>query len=144
MKKFNIIFSVIITTCFFYPAILFAQQGSLNWVRATANAGWSAREGHTSVVFNNKMWVMGGFNGTIRYNDVWYSTNGINWSQATANAGWSARCYHTSVVFNNKMWVLGGDGGGNDVWYSTDGNSWTQATANALSKKSINERDRWR
>jgi len=131
MKKFNIIFSVIITTCFFYPAILFAQQGSLNWVRATANAGWSAREGHTSVVFNNKMWVMGGFNGTIRYNDVWYSTNGINWSQATANAGWSARCYHTSVVFNNKMWVLGGDGGGNDVWYSTDGNSWTQATANA-------------
>jgi len=27
------------------------------------NAGWSARSGHTSVVFDNKIWIMGGYDG---------------------------------------------------------------------------------
>ena len=82
------------------------------WQCATENAGWSGRYGHTSVVFDNKMWVLGGG----YKNDVWYSSDGINWVCATENAGWSPRDDHTSVVFDNKMWVLGG-GYKNDVWY---------------------------
>jgi dihydrofolate reductase len=106
----------------------------VTWTQATANAGWSARYNHTSVVFDNKMWVIGGYDASGRRNDVWYSTDGINWTQATANAGWSARYLHSSVVFDNKMWVMGGydaSGRRNDVWYSTDGVTWTQATTNA-------------
>ena len=88
---------------------LFAQQGSMDWTQATTSAGWSARQWHTSVVFDNKIWVIGGCENSSSYkNDVWYSTDGVNWTQATANAGWSARYGHTSVVFNNKIWVIGG------------------------------------
>jgi parallel beta-helix repeat protein len=101
-------------------------------------ARWSPRCGHTSVVFDNKMWVMGGASSTFHYymNDVWYSSDGVNWTQATASAGWSARYSHTSVVFDNKMWVIGGHTStspynNNDVWYSSDGVNWTQATASA-------------
>jgi|GEM_PF-1969443 len=101
-----------------------------NDYQATANAGWSARECHTSVVFDGKMWVLGGYDGEGLKKDVWYSTDGVNWTQATANAGWSARATHTSVVFDGKMWVIGGEDK-KDVWYSTDGVNWTQATANA-------------
>uniref|UniRef100_A0A7C6A8F3 PKD domain-containing protein n=1 Tax=candidate division WOR-3 bacterium TaxID=2052148 RepID=A0A7C6A8F3_UNCW3 len=99
------------------------------WHLATPSAQWSARCNHTSVVFNNKIWVLGGY----YENDVWYSTDGVNWTRATASAGWSGRYGHTSVVFDNKIWVLGGYDGSfkNDVWYSPDGVSWTQATANA-------------
>ena len=92
-----------------------------NDYQATANAGWSARECHTSVVFDGKMWVLGGYDGEGLKKDVWYSTDGVNWTQATANAGWSARATHTSVVFDGKMWVIGGQDGSykNDVWYIT-------------------------
>jgi hypothetical protein len=50
--------------------------GSL-WTQATAAAGWTARHVHASVVFDNKMWVLGGYN-TARRNDVWYSSNGVS------------------------------------------------------------------
>jgi hypothetical protein len=103
------------------------------WRLATSSASWSPRCGHTSVVFDNKIWVLGGgYDGSHR-NDVWYSSDGVNWTRATANAGWSPRKYFTSVVFNNKIWILGGDDDNrvNDVWYSSDGVNWTRATANA-------------
>jgi outer membrane protein assembly factor BamB len=112
----------------FFP--LFAQE--MDWTIATDSAQWHARGYHTSVVFDNKMWVIGGFNSTRR-NDVWYSEDGINWTEATASAPWAGRMGHTSVVFDNKIWVIGGYSGSlrNDVWYSEDGVNWTQATAAA-------------
>jgi len=106
-----------------------------SWTRATANASFSGRRGHASVVFDNKMWVIGGQDtGGAYRNDVWYSSDGATWTQATASASFSKRFYHTSVVFDNKMWVIGGYNNSvnfNDVWYSSDGVTWTRATANA-------------
>ena len=89
----------------------------LPWQEATGSANWSARSNHTSLVYNNKMWMLGGTDGS-RKNDVWDSTDGINWTETTASANWSARNSHTSLVYNNKMWVLGGNDGSrkNDVW----------------------------
>ncbi len=92
------------------------------WTNATVNAGWSPRGAHASVVYDNKMWVMGGDSDSGLKNDTWYSTNGANWTQATANASWERRYGHSSVVYDNKMWVMGGVAYGpaikNDVWYS--------------------------
>jgi hypothetical protein len=106
----------------------------VTWTQATAAAGWSLRANFTSVVFDNKIWVMGGTNGTTYYNDVWYSTDGVTWTQATASAGWSGRVGLRSVVFDNKMWVMAGYNGTtyyNDVWYSTNGVNWICATSAA-------------
>jgi hypothetical protein len=104
------------------------------WQCATESAGWSPRRNHTSVVFDNKMWVLGGWDYSGYRNDVWYSSDGINWVCATESAGWSPREGHTSVVFDNKIWVLGGYDGDdfrNDVWYSSDGINWVCATESA-------------
>ena len=118
--------------------VIFNTTGDFK--KVTSHAAWSARSYTASVVFNNKMWVLGGRIGTNDNssdftNDVWSSSDGINWTQATANAPWTARYGHTSVVFNNKMWVLGGFDTSrsrtSDVWSSSDGINWTQATANA-------------
>lgn len=138
MKKSRslLTFAVLFAACLLLPAALHAQQGTTVWTQATANAGWSARNGHASITFDGKIWVLGGYDGTYK-NDVWYSTDGVTWTQATASAAWTARDYHASVVFDNKMWVLGGYNGSvdysffHDVWYSTDGVTWTQATASA-------------
>ena len=100
-----------------------------------ANANFSGRAGHSSVVFDNKIWVIGG-SGSDNDSDVWYSKNGGDWTQATASAPFTARASHTTITFNDKIWVIGGreETGGdfkNDVWYSDDGENWTQATAAA-------------
>ncbi|MBI3305345.1 hypothetical protein HYZ80_03445, partial [Candidatus Parcubacteria bacterium] len=122
-------------------------DSATSWTSATSAAQWSERYSPTSLVFNNQMWVIGGYDdnvaggcvATSECNDVWYSTTGTSWTQSTAAAQWSERYYHTSLVFNNQMWVIGGyddnvSGGCvatfecNEVWYSTTGTSWTQST----------------
>ena len=97
-----------------------------SWKLINESSGFPGREGHTSLVFNDKMWVLGGYT-VPSSNDVWSSTDGGNWTQVTSNASWSARWMHQSVVFDNKMWVIGGVGGGNSSWYSIDGENWSQA-----------------
>ncbi|MDD5529904.1 MAG: T9SS type A sorting domain-containing protein [bacterium] len=116
-----------------YKDVWYSTDG-INWTCATASAGWSKRAIHTSLVFDNKMWIIGGLNDSIMqvYNDVWYSTDGITWICATDSAGWSQRCGHSSTVFDNKMWVMGGTNCGesfDDVWYSDNGTNWTKATS---------------
>jgi hypothetical protein len=113
------------------------------WHCATRSAGWSARLGAAGVVFNGKMWILGGveryFDGEPRHlrNDVWHSTDGKQWTLATANAPWAPRAYHAALAFGGKMWVFGGGNylptyaGYNDVWNSSDGVHWTKVTEHA-------------
>ena len=60
----------------------------------TANAGWSARQGHSSVVMpDGSIVLMGGYytnpyDEDINTNDVWRSTDkGATWKQMTAVPG---------------------------------------------------------
>ncbi len=94
-------------------------------IKANDNTGWSKRLEPASVVFDGKLWVLGGYDGSKK-NDVWSSTDGQTWKQVTSSASWSVRDDHTSVVFNSKLWVLGGGSHKNDVWSSSDGKNWTE------------------
>jgi hypothetical protein len=118
-----------------YKNDIWYSSDGINWTLATSSASWSGRYGHTSVVFNDKIWVIGGLDNSGLKNDVWYSSDGVNWTLATDTAPWSERYGHTSVVFDDKIWVIGGwDNSGlkNDVWYSSDGVNWTLATDTAF------------
>ena len=53
-------------------------------------AQWAGRTAHTSVVFDDKIWLMGGV-ASLRMNDVWASRDGAVWVEATASAGWAGR-----------------------------------------------------
>ncbi len=86
-----------------------------------------------SVVFNNRMWILGG--GTYDtptvpkrkfYNDVWSSPDGMHWEQHVEHAPWTPRQYHDVAAFDGRMWVMEGwnHGNRNDVWYSADGVNW--------------------
>lgn len=99
------------------------------WAPVTQSANtFGPRTGHTSLVFNNQLWVIGGKNASGQVlNDVWYSPDGTNWTQAQAN--FAPRYNHTSLVFDGKIWVIGGWDGThlyNDVWSSGDGIHWTR------------------
>ena len=111
-----------------------------NWTEETSNASFPARTGHASVIFDNKIWVIGGRQGSsggTELNDAWYSSDGINWTQATGNAAFGARYIHKVVVLNGKMWLLGGRNitssqvYAEEVWSSSDGINWTLETDTA-------------
>lgn len=105
-----------------------------NWALATDSAPWDRRWDLSSVVYDGKIWIIGGSGSRDRKNDVWYSADGATWTSATLSAPWSGRSGHSSVVYDGKMWVIGGSGLAdlkNDVWYSTNGVTWTSATLSA-------------
>ena len=117
-----------------YNDVWYSTDG-INWIEATDNASWIPRQAFELLVFDNKMWVIGGFDESNVLNDVWYSSDGVNWTEATSNANWTARMRFGALTYDNKMWVMGGMDGVfsalNDVWYSSDGVNWTEATSNA-------------
>jgi hypothetical protein len=96
------------------------------WTLLTANAGWSARYGHTMVQYNDgSLVLMGGNEGSNAASakrDVWRSTNhGQTWTQQTGTAGWSARWFSSSVTVGSNIILTGGYNGTTalkDVWRS--------------------------
>lgn len=89
-------------------------------------------------VFDNKIWLAGGYDGKNYHNGVWNSTDGVTWKRVTDNAPWSARNTRL-IVFQDKLWLLGGgviDGhrdpnpkSGDEMWTSPDGKSWSKVDA---------------
>jgi len=106
-----------------------------NWTEVPQNPTMpSKRERPAAVVFNGRMYVMGGKANGGLLNDVYSSEDGENWTLETASAPWSPRVNFNVVTFDGKMWIAGGlvgASGINDVWSSTDGANWTQVTGSA-------------
>ena len=53
---------------------------------------WTARGTHSSVVFQDRLWIIGGHSQQRCVNDVWSSQDGVNWVQVTPEAPWSRGC----------------------------------------------------
>jgi hypothetical protein len=118
------------------------------WQQVTGNAPFAARDGAGALVYDNKMWLLGGWNPyekdkayfpKVTNNEVWSSTDGAEWTLVKPNTfkdgvfdpktDWEGRHTGGYAVFQNKMWLIGGDVNQghyhNDVWNSTDGQTWT-------------------
>jgi N-acetylneuraminic acid mutarotase len=84
-----------------------------------------ARSGHQAVIFNGKMWILGGAIPGIT-NTTYYSTDGSTWT-AGGELPISVR-NQGAIVHDGKMWIIGGDTGASRTtatYYSTDGSTWT-------------------
>lgn len=124
-----------IRTTDFYPEFM-------DWEEIKTRSSWPARDSHAVVVFQNKIWLMGGVNGenfknekgnilywkAPHYSDIWYSEDGKNWKKIVDNAPWGKRRSMQVAIFNNKMWLVGGWGPeigySNIIWVSENGKDW--------------------
>jgi len=114
------------------------------WETVAETSNLPQRIFYGAVVFDNKIWMLGGFDGKRYHNDVWNSADGVTWKLVVENAPWSPRNVGVVTVFNNKLWLMGGgviDGDTadnsnsyNEVWLSGDGVAWKRAKSN-LNKK---------
>ena len=111
------------------------------WYAHDQSTPWSNREGFQVLVYDNKVWVIGGrYTDGVEANDIYYNTvysssDLKTWSTVTSSAiaGISGFAYQGSVVYDNKMWIIGGvfdDGVGTvepkkAVYSSTDGSTWS-------------------
>ncbi|PKL62972.1 MAG: hypothetical protein CVV31_03000 [Methanomicrobiales archaeon HGW-Methanomicrobiales-2] len=98
------------------------------WTRQTANAEWTARYAHSSVVVGDSIVLMCGYDGSANQNDVWRSDDyGATWVEVTPDDWWPERQHPTSVAMPDGSIILMGGyntGAMNDVRRSDDG-GWT-------------------
>jgi hypothetical protein len=136
---------ILTAACTMAPDALRAQtkpdSKNLSWVRVTEHAGWQPRDSSGEVVYNSKMWLLGGWFDSYGPfpHDVWNSSDGVHWNQVTQAAPWVHADLPVSLVFDNKMWMMSGwykgrfkdASASNQVWRSVDGANWECATAKA-------------
>lgn len=114
------------------------------WEQVTDAAEWPPSDGMGALVFQDRMWLVGGWNPTTYpmkcHNEVWNSDDGITWNQVKPNTflddtfdptlDWEGRHTAGYVVYQDKMWIIGGDPlqghYQSDVWNSSDGETWSQ------------------
>lgn len=119
------------------------------WTNITHEAAFAPRDGAGALVFNGRMWLLGGWSPEdkthfprICSNDIWSSADGVTWIPEKPNTfldqafvsseDWEGRHTAGYVVHRDQMWIVGGDVNQghyqNDVWSSSDGRSWTLRT----------------
>ena len=111
------------------------SEDGVNWNLATDNAQFEQRWKSEMIVFDNKMWLFGGFgylDGTTSpfkvLTDVWNSVDGITWNLVETNLP-SNVTIGNIVVHNNRIFNLYQSDNsllGVEVfnWYSDDGIIW--------------------
>jgi hypothetical protein len=124
-----------------------AQVPAYEWHQVAAKAPFAPRDGAGALVYQNKMWLIGGWNPgdkkhfpRICNNEVWNSSDGQTWTLVKPNTfldqsfdpakDWEGRHTAGYAVFKEKLWIIGGDVNQghyhNDVWNSSDGKQWTR------------------
>jgi hypothetical protein len=110
---------------------VWCSEDGVQWKQVTDAAPWSPRLWFSSVVYRDRMWVLGGWsnNPSKNWGDVWYSKDGKDWKQLESDVIWKARHEHSAYVFQEKIWVAGGHAMplNNEVWSLEIPPAWFQA-----------------
>jgi len=134
-----IFFTIVFITVNSQESVSRTSEGTPHWKNLVKNAPFPGRSAHSATVFNNKLWIIGGWKGNKVFNDIWSSKDGISWQCVTKKAPFRARAAHGVIVFKNKMWLIGGLYFNknkdirdlNDIWHSKDGVNWVKAKTSA-------------
>jgi hypothetical protein len=109
---------------------VWSSADGVHWTQETAAAPWSPRLWFSSVVYRDRMWVLGGWsnNPSRNWGDVWHSRNGKDWTQLETTTTWKERHEHSAFVFQDQIWIAGGHAQplSNEVWSLKIPSDWFQ------------------
>ncbi len=113
---------------FYYNDIWVSSDGR-KWKEIVKNAEWPGRYWFSLEVFDNKLWLFGGWdyhqqnNGEFgNLNDIWVSSDGKSWENLKFKVIWPSRHAVFTWTDKNGLWMSSGYGHGgitrlyNDVW----------------------------
>ena len=121
-------FSIIrIRTFIIFLTLYFIHAQSNQFIETNSNAPWGIRRYHTSVMHDDKIYVMGGYNGTYVFGDIWSSADsGATWAEVDIVSGYGSASGHSSFVHNGVIYIIAAY----KVWSSADdGVTWVEASA---------------
>ena len=108
----------------FYNDVWNSPDG-INWTCVNKSAPWFPRQFHDVAVFDNRLWVMEGWNEkpapgeTLgpdgNRKDVWHSENGVDWHEVP-NTPWLHRHAASVFVYDNALWMVAGNNMTSDAW----------------------------
>lgn len=121
-------------------ALRTASGAAPDWT-LEASAPWQPRDSQAEWVFQDRMWIGGGWFNSMEAppRDVWSSKDGKSWNRSESDAPWIHSDLAMSLTFAGKMWLMGGWFNGRlpgheasrEVWSSGDGEHWIPVTKEA-------------
>eukprot|EP01130_Rhizamoeba_saxonica_P007493 TRINITY_DN3031_c2_g1_i3.p1 TRINITY_DN3031_c2_g1~~TRINITY_DN3031_c2_g1_i3.p1 ORF type:complete len:441 (-),score=87.87 TRINITY_DN3031_c2_g1_i3:47-1369(-) len=67
------------------------------------------RWGHTSVIFDGKMYILGGKDSVVSFKDIYrYSFEAQSWKKKEVGDQFTPRFFHSATILNNSMLVFAG------------------------------------
>jgi hypothetical protein len=119
---------------------------TLVWKKSATTTPWQTRDSHTVFEFKNKLWLLGGIDGTTNtngtavhywemphFNDIWSSADGMSWTKESAVAAWPPRRSASVGELNSSLFLFGGwspvEGYANNIYTSLDAVNWKLSKA---------------
>jgi len=89
---------------------VWSSADGVHWTLETEAAPWSPRLWFSAAVYQDRMWVLGGWsnNPSKNWSDVWHSKDGKAWERMETKTRWKERHEHSVFVFQDKLWIAGG------------------------------------
>ena len=107
---------------------VWSSADGVKWTRETKAAPWPPRLWFSSVVYRDRIWVLGGWsnNPSRNHGDVWSSRDGKVWKRLKSKVIWKARHEHSAYVFQDRIWIVGGHAKplSSEVWSLKIPNDW--------------------
>jgi len=97
----------------FYNDVWSSADG-VDWQRHLEHAPWEPRQYHDVAAWDDRMWVMEGWNQSNR-RDVWCSPDGVSWTELP-NTPWAPRHAASVFVYDDALWMVAGNNMSPDVW----------------------------
>jgi hypothetical protein len=99
---------------------VWSSEDGVQWTQVTTSAAWNPRLWFSSVVYRDRIWVLGGWsnNPSKNWGDAWHSQDGKNWKELDTPVHWKERHEHSAFIFEDKIWIAGGHAQplSNEVW----------------------------
>ena len=116
----------------YFPFIAYndvwCTSDGVNWDRVTSHSPWPPRIWGSTVVYQNRMWIMAGYRSepeSRHFGDVWYSTDGIEWIEFKQHANswkrssgdvpvslpapvWEDRHEASAMILNDTLYLMAG------------------------------------
>lgn len=97
---------------------VWTTSDGVSWTQQVWHAPWAPRQYHDVASFDDRVWVLEGYDGTGNRSDVWYSADGESWYEVPATP-WPARHASSLFVHDASLWVVAGNNMSPDVWRLT-------------------------